>query len=59
MKTKPIRKENDVTVYKISPNWYKSIVTIGTTKHTFFWYTLEEVAGRAKQEIAKKEMRDV
>lgn len=59
MKTKPIRKENDVTVYKISPNWYKSMVTIGTTKHTFFGYTREEVAGRAKQEIAKKEMRDV
>jgi hypothetical protein len=48
-----------VTVYRIGPNWYKSIVTIGTTKHTFFGYTREEVAGRAKQEIAKKEMRDV
>jgi len=59
LKTKPIRKENDVTVYKIGPNWYKSMVTIGTTKHTFFGYTREEVAGRAKLEIEKKEMRDV
>lgn len=58
MKTKPI-KENEVTVYKIGPSWYKSMVTIGTTKHTFFGYSREEVAGRAKQEIAKKETRDV
>jgi hypothetical protein len=48
-----------VTVYRIGPNWYKSMVTIGTTKHTFFGYTREEVAGRAKQEIAKRETRDV
>lgn len=59
MKTKPIRKENEVVVYKIGPKWYKSMVTIGTTKHTFFGYSREEVAGRAKQEIEKKEARDV
>ena len=59
MKTKPIKQENEMSVYKIGPKWYKSMVTIGTTKHTFFGYSREEVAGRAKQEIAKKETRDV
>ena len=59
MKTKPMKQENEMSVYKIGPNWYKSMVTIGTTKHTFFGYSREEVAGRAKQEIAKKETRDV
>ena len=48
-----------MVVYKIGPKWYKSMVTIGTTKHTFFGYSREEVAGRAKQEIAKKETRNV
>lgn len=59
MKTKPIKQENEVTVYKIGPNWYKSMVTIGTTKHTFFGYSREEVAGRAKQELKNKGVIDV
>ena len=59
MKTKPIKQESDVTVKKIGHNWYSSMVTIGSTKHTFFGYSREEVAGRAKQEIEKKETRDV
>ena len=58
MKTKPIKQGNDVTVYKIGPNWYKSMVTIGTTKHTFFGYSREEVAGRAKQELKNKGVVD-
>jgi len=59
LKTKPIRQENEMVVYKIGPKWYKSMVTVGTTKHTFFGYSREEVAGRAKQEIEKKEARNV
>jgi hypothetical protein len=46
-----------VTVYRIGPNWYKSMVTIGTTKHTFFGYTREEVAGRAKQDCKEGDAR--
>lgn len=48
-----------MTVYKIGPSWYKSMVTIGTTKHTFFGYSREEVAGKAKQELKNKGVVDV
>jgi len=48
-----------VVVYKIGPKWYKSMVTIGTTKHTFFGYSREEVAGKARRELQKAEVLDV
>ncbi len=41
---------------KIGPKWYKSMVTIGTTKHTFFGYSREEVAGKARRELQKAEV---
>lgn len=48
-----------MTVYRIGPNWYKSMVTIGKSKHTFFGYSREEVAGKAKQELKNKGVIDV
>lgn len=45
-----------MVVYKVGPKWYKSMVTIGTTKHTFFGYSREEVAGKARRELQKAEV---
>ncbi len=59
MKTKPIKQESDVTVKKIGHNWYRSMVTIGSTKHTFFGYSREEVAGKARRELQKAEVLNV
>ena len=47
-------QENEVAVYKIGPNWYKAMVTVDKTKHTFFGYSKEEVQGRALRELEKK-----
>lgn len=47
-------QENSVAIYKIGPQWYKAMVTIGKTKHTFFGYSKEEVQGRAMRELEKK-----
>lgn len=59
MKTKPIKQEAEMVVYKVGPKWYKSMVTIGTTKHTFFGYSREEVAGKARRELQKAEVISV
>ena len=47
-------QENEMAIFKIGPNWYKATVKIGTTKHTFFGYSREEVQGRALRELEKK-----
>lgn len=42
-----------MSIYKIGPQWYKSTVTIGKSKHTFFGYSKEDVTGRAMRQLEK------